>query len=155
MKITDKYRFGEVAISIGMAIVALIFYTLANFKQTINELDPGPALFPHMISIFLLLLCAGQLAVSFSKKSALESKENAKGETNRRVYLYVLGTLILSIIYIISFESFNYLITTTIYILALMLLLGIRKWQVLLSVAILYSVISYYLFGQILMVSLP
>lgn len=68
MAIINRKNFGEIGITVVMAIFALTFYMLATFKQTANPMDPGPALFPRLISILLVLMCVGQLTVSFRKK---------------------------------------------------------------------------------------
>jgi hypothetical protein len=53
------------------------------------------------------------------------------------------------------FDKASYLVTTTGFLLALMLLGGVRRWLILLGVALLYSLSTYYVFGKILMVQLP
>ena len=52
------------------------------------------------------------------------------------------------------FDKVSYLVTTTCFFVAMMLLGGVRKWTILLSVASGYSVATYYLFGKVLMVAL-
>lgn len=69
--------------------------------------------------------------------------------------LYVLGSLVLTIIYVYLFTELDYLFSTSVYLFALMFLLGIRKWKVLIPVSILYTVITFYLYGEILMIPLP
>jgi len=61
---------------------------------------------------------------------------------------------VLSVLYGFVFDKASYLVTTTCFLLAMMLLGGVRKWYVLLCVAMGYSVTTYYLFGRVLMVPL-
>jgi hypothetical protein len=58
-------------------------------------------------------------------------------------------------LYVGLFDKASYLVTTTAFLLALMLLGGVRRWFILLGVALLYSLSTYYVFGKILMVQLP
>jgi putative tricarboxylic transport membrane protein len=161
MNIADKKRWGEMAVCVGLIIISLAFFILDDFKQTVNPLDPGPALFPALISILLLLMSVGQLVITFCKKSETKAKAETEQEetktapANRMVYVYVLGGLVLSGLYIFLFEKVNYLLTTGVYLLSLMLLLGIRKWYVLALVSVLYALISYYLYAVVLKVPLP
>ncbi len=69
-------------------------------------------------------------------------------------YKIILGTLVLSVIYGFVFDKVSYLFTTTCFLLAMMLLGGVRKWLILLSVGVCYSVGTYFLFGEVLMVPL-
>jgi putative tricarboxylic transport membrane protein len=64
------------------------------------------------------------------------------------------GTLLLSVLYGFVFDKVSYLVTTTCFLVAMMLLGGVRKWTILVSVALSYSVATYYLFGKVLMVAL-
>jgi tripartite tricarboxylate transporter TctB family protein len=66
-----------------------------------------------------------------------------------------VGTLALSLLYVGVFDKVNYLLTTPTFLLGLMLLGGVRRWGVLLGVALCYTLATYYLFGKLLMVPLP
>lgn len=143
-------RSGEIGISAGMATLAVVFYALASFQQEINPVDPGPAFYPRLVSLLLFAFAAAQLILSWRSKKV---KEPPKEPVS--LLLSILGTLVLSVVYILAFAKASYLITTTIFLIALMLVGGVRKWLVLLSVAAGYSLATYYLFGQVLKVPLP
>ncbi|QGP94025.1 Tripartite tricarboxylate transporter TctB family protein [Neomoorella glycerini] len=144
-------RYGEMGISAGMAILAIIFYSLATFKQEINPVDPGPAFYPRLVSVLLFAFAVAQLILSWRKG---EIKKENKKEAGKML-LYIIGTLAFSIIYILLFDATSYLLTTTFFLIALMLLGGVRNWWVLISAAAGYSLATYYLFGQVLKVPLP
>jgi hypothetical protein len=149
-------RRGEIGISAGMAILAAGFYGLATFTQDINPVDPGPAAYPRAVSFLLFVCAAAQVLLSWRRKApANEHTAEAVGTTAKTAYLYSLGTLALSVLYVGLFDKASYLVTTTGFLLALMLLGGVRRWLVLLGVAVLYSLSTYYVFGKILMVQLP
>ena len=157
MKTTDSRRLGELAIIAGLAIVALAFFVLGNFTQSANPLDPGPALFPRMISTILLIMCVGQFAVTLRQQIA-PSKKAAEAETAQEgnsVLKYVIGSLSLTAVYIFLFTKLTYVITTPLFMFGLLYLLGIRKWKILMLVPVGYTVISYFLYGTVLMVALP
>jgi hypothetical protein len=149
-------RWGEVGISAGMALLAVAFYSLATFRQDINPIDPGPAVYPRVVSLLLFVFSAVQVLLSWKGRDSLkEGQEVAAAQTTGQAYKFSLGTLALSILYVGFFDKANYLVTTTAFLLALMFLGGVRKWLVLLGVALCYSLATYYVFGQILMVPLP
>lgn len=147
-------RYGEIGISVGMSGIAVIFYSLATFKQEMNPADPGPGFYPRLISLLLFAFAVAQIMISLRRKrSAGEKQGEEKG--GNLPYVYVVGTLVISIIYLLLFNVISYTWTTAGFLVALMLLSGVRNWLVLSSVALGYAVVTYYLFGQVLMVPLP
>jgi hypothetical protein len=95
-----------------------------------------------------------QIVLSWRKNAA--STKNGKGVTERGDFSWrvFVGTMLFSVLYGFVFDKASYLITTTCFLLAMMFLGGVRKWYVLLCVAMGYSVATYYLFGRVLMVPL-
>jgi hypothetical protein len=140
----------------GMALLAVAFYSLATFTQDINPVDPGPALYPRVVSVLLFVLSMLQVVLSWRRREPSgKNRGDAVGVATHQAYKYSLGTLVLSLLYVGLFDKMSYLVTTTGFLLALMFLGGVRKWSVLLGVAVCYSLATYYLFGKTLMVPLP
>lgn len=144
----------EILISAGMALLAVVFFALGNFTQTVNPDDPGPGFYPRTLSALLFIVALAQIVLSWRKKRESRKKGQEGEERSGFSYRVFIGTLLLSVLYGFFFDKVSYLITTTCFLLAMMLLGGVRKWHVLLCVAISYSVATYYLFGQVLMVQL-
>jgi len=147
--------WGELGISAGMALLAVVFYSLATFRQDINPIDPGPALYPRVVSVLLFGFSVVQIFLSWKPRDSEARPGAGAGEATSQAYKYSLGTLALSVLYVGLFDKASYLVTTTGFLLALMFLGGVRKWHVLLGVALCYSMATYYVFGKILMVPLP
>ncbi len=147
-------RRAEIAISAGMAALAALFYFLGGFTQSVNPDDPGPGLFPRTLSLLLFVAAAAQILLSWRKKAA--PVESGTGDAEGGVFSWRVfaGTIALSVLYGFVFDKASYLITTTGFLLAMMLLGGVRKWYVLLCVAAGYSLATYFLFGRVLMVPL-
>lgn len=149
-------RWGELGISVWMALVAVGFYSLATFKQEVNPIDPGPAFYPRLVSVLLFVFSAVQILRSWKGR---DRPQSADGEPKTlwasATLKFSLGTLALSILYVGVFDKVSYLVTTPIFLLALMALGGVRKWMMLFGVAVCYTLATYYLFGQLLMVPIP
>jgi putative tricarboxylic transport membrane protein len=144
----------EILISAGMALLAVLFYTLGNFTQSVNPDDPGPGFYPRTLSLLLFIAALAQIVLSWRKKRESHEKVKEVAEGSGFSYRVFIGTMLLSVVYGFVFDKVSYLVTTTCFLLAMMLLGGVRKWHVLLSVAISYSVATYLLFGHVLMVQL-
>jgi putative tricarboxylic transport membrane protein len=147
-------RTAEILISAGMALLALLFYGMGGFTQHVNPDDPGPGVFPRALSVLLLIFSFAQIVLSWRKKEKPGGNGKEISANAGFSYRLFFGTLLLSILYGLVFEKVSYLITTTCFLLAMMVLGGVRKWHVLLIVAAGYSAATYYLFGQVLMVPL-
>jgi hypothetical protein len=137
-----------------MALLALAFYGLATFTQDINPVDPGPAFYPKLVSLLLLGFAAAQLVLTW-RDGRSPADRGAGGDVERAAARYSLGTLALSVAFVALFDKLPYLVSTTGFLLALMLLTGVRRWVVLAGSALGYALVTYYLFGQLLMVPLP
>ncbi|HSB82135.1 MAG TPA: tripartite tricarboxylate transporter TctB family protein [Candidatus Methylomirabilis sp.] len=146
-------RRGELAISAGMALLAIAFFRLATFTQEINPIDPGPAFYPRLVSLLLLAFSIAQIVISCWGGEGSGGRAGAGQPA--AAYVYSLGTLLLSILYIGVFDKASYLVTAPGLLVALMLLGGVRKWTILAGVALGYTLATYYLFGQLLMVPIP
>lgn len=144
----------EILISAGMALLAVVFYILGNFTQSVNPDDPGPGFYPRMLSLLLFITALAQIVLSWRKRMELRKREKKVAEKSGFSYRVFIGTLLLSVLYGFVFNKMSYLVTTTCFLMAMMLLGGVRKWHVLLGVAISYSAATYYLFGHVLMVQL-
>ena len=147
------FRTAEIVISAGMAVLAAAFFWLGAFTQSVNPDDPGPGLFPRTLAALLFLAALAQIVLSWRRKSrpAAEAEGAGEGGFSWRVFA---GTMLLSVLYGSVFDKVSYLVTTSVFLLAMMLLGGVRKWYVLVCVAVGYSLATYYLFGRVLMVPL-
>lgn len=154
MKMAAKKNAGELGVCIGMLLLAVLFIALSDFKQTVNPLDPGPALFPRLTGAFTIFFCILQMIASLRESVEAEEKPEEKSTAGKLKVLYVLGTLALTIVYILLFEAVKYMMLTGLFLAAVMLLLGIRKWTVLIGTAVIYALVSYYLYGKVLLVPL-
>ncbi len=149
-------RWGELTISVGMALVAVTFYALATFTQRINPVDPGPAFYPRIVSMLLLVAALTQVVQTWRSGRAPAGAQHRTPEAwAGPASRYVLGTLVLSVVYVFLFDKVPYAVGATGFLLAVMLLAGMRRWGVLCGVALGYAVVTYYVFGYVLTVPLP
>jgi putative tricarboxylic transport membrane protein len=149
-------RWGEMAISAGMAVMAAMFYVLATFTQNINPVDPGPAFYPRIVSLLLFVAALVQVVCAWREGRARSGGSRGVGGTRASGgSRYVLSTLALSVVYVALFDKIPYLIGASVFLLALMVLGGVRRWFVLCGAALGYALTTYYIFGTVLMVPLP
>jgi len=156
---TMNSKKGEWGITIGIASLALLFLIFSDFPKA-KGASLGPAFFPRLTAGFALICCVWQMILMFRRhqkeEAILQTEESHVSSrlADRKKALYVAGTFLIMITYILLFEVVNYIILTVLFLVAVLFLIGVRRWTVILGIAVIYSVLSYFLFGHLLMVQL-
>lgn len=135
---------------ICIMIFSGIVYMLAEDMPK-AELGIGPGDHPQFIVIILFILGLALAVQSYFKKV---SQENKKLYTKDNL-IKVIAMLVLTFAYIQIMPYIGFLYLTPIYLLAAMLLFGMRNWLVSISVSIVFSVAMYWIFTTVFYVMLP
>lgn len=141
------------------AFVGLIFAVAvaiaARDLRLMTRLGPGPGFFPFWLSVLFgglslaLLVFSGRIAALHDSAGGQERPESG------RVYLFV-GAMIAAIALVgVFIEALGYCLTMLLFCIATLLLLGERRWFVILVVAALGSFGVYFVFARYLGVVLP
>lgn len=142
---------GEVVISVILAIVAVIFYVLSgSFTAPVNPVDIGPAAFPRLMAIIILLLAAAQIFLSIKKNKAPDSEKVAFG-----YWQGCLAGLALMCAYAFLMPRLGYYVVTPFFIFAIMVLMGNRKWVQMVLVTLGFTLFAFLVFTKLLGVMLP
>ena len=147
---TDRIIFALI-----LVLAAVYFYATAQIP-TLEIGDPlGPKAFPRLLGIGLLITAA----LLFMEMWRARKNQPAKNETpqtgDRRHLLIVGAVAVWTAIYFAAFEPLGYVLSTTLYLLALTAYFHRGKWVTNVLTSVLYGVLSYLLFSTALGVSLP
>lgn len=145
-------RFATPLFFLLVGIISLIA-TLNLPKATIGNAN-GPLYFPLLISIILIV----SSVVYFFQEWKLRGMEfkDFKLLKEGKAPRYLIFSLVLMVIYTILFERIGFLYSTIIFLSGLMFLLnGRKKWLLNISIAVIFSFITWYSFAVLLQVSLP
>ncbi len=120
--------------------------------------DPnGPMYFPLVLSIFLLVM--GVIHFIQEWKIRHQEKGVLKALKSGRSIKLIALTLVFCLIYTFIFERIGFLISTILFLIALLSLVngikGWKKWVTNLTVAVIFSFVMWYGFSQLLEISLP
>lgn len=108
----------------------------------------SPALFPLIITVSILFF-----SISLIIKSL---KEEDIAFDLKRGEIIKLGLIILiSFLYLIILPKLNFLYSTIIYLFLFLIILGERKWWMLVAMSIITPLSIQYIFGNLLNVLLP
>ncbi len=134
----------------GGAVVAFIL-----LLQT-GDYRPAAALFPRIVTIVVIVLCLYQLgenAWAFFRGQASKKKKKEAPEAPAGMAWYWIFLTIVA--YFVLIEVLGFLLATAIYMVGFPVLLGYRRWVIILAVMILLTASVGYSFGTILHVPLP
>ena len=135
-------------IGIGLLLFSIYVWLTANAFPPSNSIGPGADFFPKVTATIL-----GILSVLLVFK-----KEEIAGDIftlQRSNIPKFIGGFISLIIYVILVPTIGFFISTVLVSFVWMLLMGIRKWVVLVSVSILLSVVVVLLFEYVMNVPIP
>ncbi|SIT72505.1 tripartite tricarboxylate transporter TctB family protein [Edaphobacillus lindanitolerans] len=114
----------------------------------------GPLYFPIGISVLLLIFSAIYLFQEI--KDAEEINEHIADLFSGRTPKLIISTIILGALYALIFEPFGFLISTVLFLGALLFVVnGPKRWKANIIVTLSFSLITWYAFGELLGVSLP
>ncbi len=124
--------------------ISILFWESFSFA-------PRDALWPQGIIVGLFALCILYIA-------SPDNKEKSETTTRRESSagpLRVLGTILLTVAYLFVCEWLGYYVTTALFLLALLLLLGERSWVVLTVLPAATTFAIYGVFFLFLRIPLP
>ncbi|GEK57621.1 tripartite tricarboxylate transporter TctB family protein [Marinococcus halophilus] len=140
-------------------ILTAVGFIIATFNLPQASLGNafGPHYFPMGASALLLLLSVFYFIRSYRERHE-EHKEDediravAKGRTP-----YIIGgTLIFGVVYALIFDFVGYIIATLLYLGVLMFIInGKSKWLINVLTTIIFTFMSWYIFAELLNISLP
>lgn len=143
------------AVFVGLCSAGLLAYSLYHhyFDNNTSEWKMSPYLFPTLISVFGLLLAFSLLMDAVNELRQPAPEEKGSGEKKN-----LLGVLVMvgaALVYYALMPVLTFIPATVLFLLALFLYLGERKWWKLLLLSGVTTGVIYVLFGIALNVRLP
>jgi putative tricarboxylic transport membrane protein len=143
--------------------VLLMFLSAWFFAGTWSFFDDGgyvsPRVFPRIISGCMFLLATimvGQALIEHRSPSTKEAHHTTKIErTSRLAWLRIAAAVLVAFVYTQVIEPLGYLISTSLFLAATILLFKEKRWYVVATVSILGTIVFYTVFRLIFKVPLP
>ncbi|BDH62855.1 hypothetical protein MTP04_29850 [Lysinibacillus sp. PLM2] len=132
--------------------VVYLLMTISLPDARLGDAD-APKYFPMMVAIFFIVMSI----VYFIKEylAHYDVSEDIKKVFKKDTLILIIATLVFSLIYTLIFERLGYLISTILFLGALLFLINKNKWITNILVSVLFSIGTWYVFTQLLAVSLP
>lgn len=142
----NKYLNKNLIEAIFLMLMSSFFIGESLKLRGSESLALSPALFPLIITgsllIFSIILAIRALAI--------KEEERVTGDIKP-----VLLVILISFIYILILSRVHFIISSILYLLALLTILGERRWKVFLPISIITPVLIFFIFTNLLDVLLP
>ncbi len=161
-------NWSNIIIGIILLVSSTFYYfSAAEFPPPTKTENLGPAFFPTLLAATLAFLALLLILSSFLSRSSSEKEQNeAAVDGAERLEedsfsaenispTFLFGTICLSFLYVGLLPVLGYLISTPLFLIILIRLLGYEKWINTISASIGLSATLYILFAVILGVNLP
>ena len=152
-----KRLSSTMVVALLLCVVAgAVMINAADFPATAIETDPGASAFPTFyacaLSVLAVLLVIRDLlqAKPASCANAQENRHSGK-PAFRKTATGIAATAF----YIVAMSYCGYLITTPVFLIVIMTLMGYRRWVLTPGIALLLTAILWLLFVEALLVPLP
>lgn len=136
-------------------VVGVVYLILTlNITQSRVGNPNSPLYFPLLVGGILLITSIVYFIQEWKKR---EMKfDDFKVFFKGRVPFLIVSTLIISFVYTFLFERIGFLFSTIIFLTGLLFIVnGKKSWITNIVVAVIFSVVSWYAFSELLDVSLP
>jgi putative tricarboxylic transport membrane protein len=141
-----RERAGNIVSAALLLVLAVTVFVLTlGFPPPGQPNDPGTAAFPRMVAVALGVLAVVQL-LRPDRREPLPRGSAA---------LRVAGILGLLLAYALILEALGFVLSTILFLLGALLLAGTRRPLYLIAVPVGASVVLFYVFYELLEVSLP
>jgi len=143
---------------IVVGIVILLFgaiTTLLSLRMSIGTFRmAGTGMFPLCLGILLMILSgAFTLRIVFQgKKEQIKKETSIESSESPRQLILFLGAMVLATLF---FNPLGYPLTSFLLMVALLRVLGIKKWTLSLPLSFVTATVCYFLFVQWLQIPLP
>lgn len=145
---------GLVVTLLGIAFLA---YSVNQFNAMSRKVNwiMSPYLFPMIVAGMAILLGIGIIVESRGKDEKQAKAESEGGRSTLRKTLDVVLVIVLAVLYDIALRYAGFIPSTAVFLAAMVLFLGERKWYIFVPVAVLTPLILYAIFRLGLNVRLP
>lgn len=147
-----KRLSSTVVVALLLCVVAgAVIINAADFPATAIETDPGASAFPTFYACALIVL-----AVLLVIRDLLLAKPVPCANAQEKPAFRKTATgIAATALYIVAMSYCGYLITTPVFLIVIMALMGYRRWVLTPGIALLLTAILWLLFVEALQVPLP
>ena len=141
-------------VGIAFIILGIVIYLL-SFTQApgISDWSLSPAFFPRLAATLIAGL--GLLLIVVTAVFGGKRRASNSGQIRWRVFLYVMGTIAIMILYVSLIEWVGFILATVVTMAGMMVLYGSRRWILIALTSIFLPLLIYFLALKVMFVLFP
>lgn len=146
-----KRLSSTMVVALLLCVVAgAVMINAADFPATAIETDPGASAFPTFYACALIVLAVLLVIRDLCRQTSL-----LRQRTGKPAFRKTATGIAATAFYIVAMSYCGYLITTPVFLIVIMTLMGYRRWVLTPGIALLLTAILWLLFVEALQVPLP
>lgn len=115
-----------------------------------------PSFFPLLVGVLAVLLCTLQWWAAVRAGPPSSSAASAQRSESRRRWPPELLLMLATLVYVLSFQTLGYGLSTLAYVLVVMLFFsGLEKWPIKAAIALAITALGFLIFNEIFNIRLP
>jgi putative tricarboxylic transport membrane protein len=149
--VVKTLRPADIAVGCFLAVLGLFILYAVSMIRVGVERALSPRTFPSVIG-FLILFCGIGLAIKSWRFKGEDLKINWPDREGIR---FNVGSLIIMVIYILLMKPLGFPLSTFLYVTCSIWFLKPSKWITAIVIGVIFGIISYYVFIDLLKLSFP
>lgn len=148
----DNNKFADALIAFFLIVLSIFLFITAD-KMPNSAKGIGPGDYPKFICVVILVLALIQVVTTLISSKGFPSLDLKS--INVKFLLRALLMVVMTYIYYKLMKPVGFLLTTVVYLFTSFILFGYKKKFKAVVIAIVFTVIVYFLFTKVFMVFLP
>lgn len=146
----------ETGVALVVIAIGAWYYWQCGFLPT-KAADPlGPAAYPKLLALAIILFGLLHVVVSYFRRFRLKAEEDTlQGRARLMGNLRIVGVVAATGVYVFLMEPLGYVASTFLYVLGLPVVVGERSARGLVVSAVVMTVVLYVVFVRVLGVLVP
>lgn len=139
-----------------MMLFGVLIVIITPFQVEVsNSSGEGPRYLYYFTGGLIILLSLNTCILNFIKIKKEKAENEFTEKQQKKSYSRVILSLILILLWILTVGIVGFITTTVLFIAGLMLILGERRLLVIVITSIVFSLLTFYVFNNLLRISLP
>ncbi|MCF6411595.1 tripartite tricarboxylate transporter TctB family protein [Pseudalkalibacillus salsuginis] len=144
-----KIQKAEIALGI-FSIIASVWFILSSrkFPESLNQADVGPAAFPTIISIIIIIFSVTLIISSFFNKDSEDKVEILRIKN-------VILSILLLLLFALGIPFLGFYVAAALFFPIMLFLASVTNWKSIVATTLLFELLAFGVFDQLLGVPLP
>ena len=149
MKIKNTHLISAILLTV---FSLLVYYAALDYPPSLEGAEPGPAFFPKIIAVSLIILALGLIITGYNDKS---TEPKSKIRNFDSLLIKRVSIVLITVVFILIIPFAGFMISSMLYIFTFMKIVKTKGYLIPIFISVAVSIILTYTFKEFLYVQLP